>query len=334
MGYYSNSSRIMRQRMQYGFNVHTGGKIATRGNIEKIVVHGEKLGFSILTVPDHIVFPRSVNSKYPYGTDGKLQVATASADGNWFEPMALLSYLAAITSNLRLLSAVLVAPNRPAVLTAKLISTIDVLSEGRLIAGFGAGWLEEEFLSVSAPPFSQRGKVTDELLMACKSLWCDEEPQFHGTYTSFSNIYFAPKPYQKPHPPLWIGGEGPRSIKRAASIGNGWFPVGCNAKFPFDTIRRLSEGVNLLHSELDRNERNLSTFDVAYWAAWYGSSLNTPIESDERHLLTGSDSQMSEDILLLNKVGVKALILNFVRESLEETLDEMERFKKDIDPFR
>ena len=203
-----------------------------------------------------------------------------------------------------------------------------------LIAGFGTGWLEEEFLSVGAPPFSQRGKVTDEFLMACKSLWCNEDPRFEGTYANFSDIYFAPKPYQKPHPPIWIGGEAPRSIRRAATIGTGWFPVGCNAKFPLDTIARLRAGISLLHSELEKNKRNPSAFDVAYWAAWYGASLDSPINSGERHLFTGDESQISQDILSLDELGVRFVVLNFVRESLEETLDEMERFKKDIDPFR
>ena len=316
--------------MLFGFNVHTGGPLANKQDIEKIVKHGEKLGFSLLTVPDHIVFPRTINSKYPYGSDGSLSASTACADGNWFEPLTLLSYLAAITDRIKLLPAVLVIPNRPPILSAKTISSIDTLSNGRVIVGCGTGWLEEEFIAVSAPPFKDRGKVTDEFIKIYKELWTKDEPSFSGNYANLSNIHFAPRPAQVPHPPIWIGGEGPLAIKRAVKLGNGWFPVGCNAKHPLDTPEHLKKGIERLNIYRKEQGNYDEPFDIAYWAAWYGGKSPT---GNKDTFFSGPYEDIIKDIKLMKELGVTHLVLNFVRDCINQCLDDMENFHNEIMPF-
>src|SRR5689334_20947454 len=106
----------------------------------------------------------------------------------------------------------MVVPYRPAVLAAKMLSTIDLLSGGRLVVGIGAGWLQAEFDAVVGPPFAARGRVTDEYLGAFHNLWTQEAPRCDKDWVKYDGIFFAPKPVQKPHPPIWVGGESSLSL--------------------------------------------------------------------------------------------------------------------------
>src|SRR5258705_10170713 len=114
--------------------------------------------------------------------------------------LPLAAWLASVTARVRLVLAVLVVPHRPAVLAAKQLATIDVISGGRLTVGVGAGWLKAEFDAVVTTPFAERGAVTNEYLEAFKILWTEPKPRMNGTYVKFDGILFEPKPIQKPHP--------------------------------------------------------------------------------------------------------------------------------------
>src|SRR5690606_22397255 len=127
--------------------------------------------------------------------------------GECFDQIATLAFVAGRTSRIRLLSSVMVLPHRQPMLAAKMLATADALSGGRLIVGCGVGWMKEEFEAIGAPPFAARGRVADEYLHAFKELWTKDAPRFEGEHVRFANIAFEPKPAQKPHPPIWIGGE-------------------------------------------------------------------------------------------------------------------------------
>jgi probable F420-dependent oxidoreductase len=152
----------------------------------------------------------------------------------------LLSFIAARTQKARLLTSVMVLPHRGPVLTAKMLASINVLSGGRLIVGCGVGWMQEEFEAIGAPPFDERGDVADEYIRVFRELWTSDNPTFDGRYASFSDIKLGPRPVQKPHSPIWIGGESPRALRRAARLGDGWYPIGTNSTYPVDTPERVS----------------------------------------------------------------------------------------------
>ena len=139
-----------------------------------------------------------------------------------------MAFVAGKTSRLRLVTSVTVVPHRPAVLQAKMLATIDVLSNGRLTFGIGAGWMKEEFQALGVPPFPERGAVTDEYLDAFRELWTKDDPRFEGRHVKFADILFEPKPVQKPHPPIWVGGESGPALRRTARIGDAWYPIGTN----------------------------------------------------------------------------------------------------------
>src|SRR5215472_16394493 len=199
--------------MEFGFALPPRGPLATPENIARLAQRGEAMGFGILAVSDHIVFTKSIQSAYPGGANGQYY-AFGESQGEYLEPLALLSFLAGITSTAKLLTAVMVLPNRPPILTAKALATIDVLSNGRVIVGCGVGWMREEFEALGSPPFEKRGAVSNEYIRAFRELWTQDDPAFEGKYCRFADIDFAPKPVQKPCPPIWTGGQTPVALRR------------------------------------------------------------------------------------------------------------------------
>src|SRR5215469_5964823 len=156
--------------MEFGFALPPRGPLATPENIATLAQRGEAMGFGILAVSDHIVFPKSIRSAYPGGASGQY-CAFGEAQGEYLEPLALLGFLAGITTSAKLLTAVMVLPNRPPILTAKMLATIDVLSKGRVIVGCGVGWMREEFEALGSPSIEKRGAVCNEYIRVFRELW-------------------------------------------------------------------------------------------------------------------------------------------------------------------
>src|SRR5712671_3102552 len=152
--------------MQFGFNAPTAGPLSATAPLTKLVMEGEAMGFDYATLSDHVVIPTDIQAKYPYSSTGEFP---AGARAERHEQLIEVAFLAAKTTRLRLITSVMVVPHRPAVLTAKMLSTIDVLSGGRLTLGIGAGWLKAEFDAVVITPFAERGAVTDEYLAAFRT---------------------------------------------------------------------------------------------------------------------------------------------------------------------
>ena len=315
--------------MEYGFNVPVSGPLATPDDITTIAQRGERLGYRLLAIPDHIVVPKAIGSRYPYSKSGEFEVDARS--GDHLEPLALMAHLAGITNEARLLTSVMVVPYRHPVLTAKLVSTIDLLSRGRVVLGVGAGWMAEEFPPVGAPAFSDRGRATDEYLQIYKTLWTEAAPSFSGAFASFDDIMFEPKPVQKPHPPIWIGGESRPAKRRAAHHGDAWYPIGCNPRHPLDTLGRFSASLGELRGMAESAGRDPASIDVAYWAVWYGGGAQQT-DTGERMLLTGSADDIAGDIGAMAGLGVRHVVLQFLRPTLSETLDVMTRFAEDAIP--
>ncbi|HSA81172.1 MAG TPA: TIGR03619 family F420-dependent LLM class oxidoreductase [Geminicoccaceae bacterium] len=317
--------------MDVGLIIPTRGPLAQPDGIATLVRRAEELGFAHLSVSDHLVVPRSIESRYPYSASGSWPGA---ASGDCFDLLTLLAYLAAISEKPRLITAVAVVPYRGAMHTAKIAATIDVLSKGRMVLGAGAGWMKEEFEALNAPPFEERGRVTDEYLQAFKILWTENDPRFAGRHVQFTNISFLPKPVQKPHPPIWVGGESPPAQRRAVRYGDAWFPIGNNPRHPLDTVARFKAGVEKLHEVAEQNGRDPKTIGLAFYAGWFDEAKPVArLEDGERHILTGSPADIAEDIAALGELGVTNLVLNFQRDTLERSLASMQHFADEIRPL-
>ena len=310
--------------MRFGFYLPNSGPTARPEPLAAIARKGDELGFYCMVAGDHILVPREINSPYPYTADGSFHAGGAA---EYLEQLTLLTYLAGITQTIRLIPSVMIVPYRNPLLAAKILATLDVLSSGRLTLGVGVGWMEEEFEALDAPPFAERGAVTNEYLQAFKELWTSDEPTFEGKYCQFSNIHFLPKPVQQPHPPIWVGGQSRAAMRRAARLGDGWHPVGAIPAAPLEP-EELAQNISLLHRYAENADRNPEELEVSMKAPLY--DVDTTPSGTSRRRFSGEPEQMLQDIQTYEDVGVSCIIFDIRGNDLNRSLERLEWFSEEV----
>ena len=311
--------------MEYGFYLPNSGPSVQPDALASIAQLGDRLGFYCMVMPDHVLQPNQVASPYPYSVTGDILEAGQSGDGEWPEQITTLAYLAGVTERIRMVTSVMIIPYRNPILTAKMLSTLDMLSKGRLILGAGVGWMEEEFELLNTEPFAERGAVTNEYLRAFIELWTKDDPEFEGKYVNFSNITFLPKPVQKPHPPIWIGGQSKPAIRRAARIGNCWHPVGAIPAAPLEP-EELAENLVLLRDYAEKAGRDPSQIQVSVKAPLYDANDS----SGPRRRFSGSPDEVRQDVQTYADVGVTHLIFDFRSSDPNQNKDRMAAFAEEV----
>ncbi len=316
--------------MKYGFTLPGRGPLATPERLGILARKGEELGFDALLTGDHILVPKTIASPYPYTESGEFP---GSPSGESMEQLTLLSFLAGQTSKIRLVTSVIIVPHRNPLVAAKALATLDVLSQGRLVVGVGVGWMREEFEALGLPPFEERGAVTDEYIRVFKEVWTEDNPSFSGKYVSFDNISFLPKPVQKPHPPIWVGGESRPALRRTAELANGWYPLGSNPTFPMGTPEQLKAGLERLASYARMFDRDPAEIEIIYRTHQFQLEKDAN-SSGGRLPFVGDASQIAGDIRQYQEMGVGSLVLDFLRqtEDLDEVLGRMEQFADQVFP--
>lgn len=301
------------------------GPLAGPGAVRRLAQQAEAAGVDSVWLADHIVVPRHVESQYPYAADGSSPFDPSQP---FYEPLSVLNFLAGCTRRVRLGTHVLIIPYRPPVFTAKILATLDVLSGGRLILGAGVGWMEEEFTALGAPPYAQRGAVTDEYLQVFKELWTADEPQFSGKYIQVSEVGFHPKPLQKPHPPIWVGGHSGPALRRAATLGDGWMPIGLRPA-PLLEPADMAEKIARLHSLLEQARRPAEAVTISFTAPIvFRSEPAAP-----RPLLSGTPEQIAADLRQYQGLGVRNFNVNLPGASIDQQAEAMERFAREVLPL-
>lgn len=307
--------------MKFGFYLPNHGPTARPGPLAEIAKAGDVANFECMVVGDHIIVPKTIDSPYPYTVGGEFP---GGDTGEYLEQLTLLTYLSAITTKIKIVPSVMIVPYRNPVLTAKILATMDLLSNGRLILGVGVGWMEEEFEVMSSPPFKERGKVTNEYLKIFKELWTSESPEYDGNYYKFSNIHFLPKPVQKPHPKIWVGGQSKAAIRRAVNLGDGWHPVGAIPATPLEP-HQISSELQYLQEYSESVGRDASELDIAMKAPLYDASSGGP-----RRKFSGSDEEILEDIREYSDLGVSHIIFDMRSTDLSQTLEKISWFSEQI----
>jgi probable F420-dependent oxidoreductase len=313
--------------MQIGFNLPISGPLSSPDSVIRIAQQGEALGYDYLTLTDHVVLPNLRVPGYPYSESGEF---FGEGPERRHEQLTAAAFIAAKTTRIRLVLAVMVVPHRPAVLAAKMLSTIDVLSGGRLVVGIGAGWLQSEFDAAVGPPFAARGRVTNEYLNAFRNLWTEEAPHFEGNWVKYDGISFEPKPVQKPHPPIWVGGESGPSLRRAARFGDAWYPIGSNSKHLLDTLPRYRAGIARLRQLTAEAGREPASVALAYRVKRYGETVPAQASDGERRLFSGNTTDIIADLRTLRDLGLGAIDIDFERSDPEDSIAEMRRFKEQV----
>ncbi len=203
--------------MKVGLHIPQVGPFASAENITAFARAADDAGFDSLWVFDHVVIQKEQESKYPYSPDGKMGFPPTM---DFLEPLTLLTYLAGVTSHVQLGTSVLVLPMRHPVLNAKILATIDHLSNGRAILGAGVGWWKQEF-EVLGVPFEHRGKRMDECLELTRALWRDDWVNFKGEFYECVDWTCNPKPVNG-QIPIWLGGESRQQLQRVGKYADGW----------------------------------------------------------------------------------------------------------------
>ena len=204
--------------MKFGLSAGLGIFAGNPDTVAPIVQKAEEVGFDAVFISDHLTVPAKVPDTYPYSDGGR---APFNPDSPWLDPIVLLSYIAGVTKKLKLGTAVYLLPLRNPHVTARSVVTLDRLSNGRVILGSGTGWMVDEF-NAAQQDFDNRGARTVEIVEILKGLWTQDTFEYHGKFYDFGPLKFQPKPVQKPHPPIWFGGETPAALRRAARYGDGW----------------------------------------------------------------------------------------------------------------
>jgi probable F420-dependent oxidoreductase len=321
----------------FGVVVPPYGPFVDPEELWSVVMAAEELGYASVWFGDHIVVP-------PY--------AAALTPPDWFDAVALCLVGLGRTSRLRFGTDVLVAPYRRPVEFAHLAASADRLGAGRLTLGMGVGFLEGEFEALQTP-YADRGAVTDEYLQVLRLLWESEgQPvSYSGRWVSFSNVLFGPPPLQKPLP-LWIGGNGDRALRRAASLGDGWHPLFCSPE-------QYRAGRDRIQRLLAENGREQTTFSFSYSCPptqliaaetapganqAYGGAPQLPPDYDYlppmpvdptgRSRFVGTPEQVAADIEDFASAGVEHFALRFSvgapGDSAEKLIAQLEWFARDV----
>lgn len=289
--------------MEIGFSISNNQGIDSAQSIVDIATASEEQGLDSIWVSDHVF-----NTSYIYDRIG---------DKPYYDPLTTLTYVAAKTERIKLGTSVLVLPYHHPIRLAKIAATLDNLSSGRLIMGIGVGVIPEEIEAMGVNP-RHRGKFSDEAIILMKKLWTEPVVNHLGDFYSVPDFVFSPKPVQKPHIPILIGGTSEAAIKRAARIGNGWHPT---ANDP-ETLR---SGIEMLNQELVKNERPAAEVPI---------SISIPINSStrDRNGLGSNPEEILENSIAFKELGVSRLVASSYTNDMDEIFKNLDILANHIIP--
>lgn len=309
--------------MSFGCVFPNRGPMATPANLARFAERAEALGFDTIWFSDHIVVPIEVKSFYPYHPTGEMPFNPAEP---YWEPLTAMSYVAGRTSRVRLGTSVLILPYRNPVVTAKVLATLDVLSNGRVTLGAGVGWMEEEFKALGLETYPRRGAYSDECIRLFRELWTKERPAFKGQFLQIENVRCEPRPLQSGGIPIWIGGHTPPAIRRAARLGDGWQPIVQRppADLPPAEYREKVAELRRLAQAAGRDPQAI--------VLSLGASVQFAEGGDggTQSLFSGTPGRVIETIQRYQEIGVQDFRLDFPSPSFESLLQAMERFATEV----
>ena len=294
--------------MEIGCHLPTQGAVATREALLTFCREAQAREIASLWVSDHVVFPRTETGEHPGGP------FPFPSDMAYLEAVVALSAAASVTERAKLGASVFILGHRHPVVMAKMLSTIDVLSGGRLICGVGVGWWEEE-LSLLGVPYRQRGRQADEMIKVFKTLWTDDHPSFEGRFYTIPDVGFSPKPLQKPHPPIVVGGDSPGAFKRTVELADGWHATAATPEQAAAALNRLRAAAETAGRPFESIALSIR-FNVK---AAPGSARSRRQEIVDR-------------LASYKALGFGEVLLDFRRDSLDEMLDDLDAIATEIRP--
>jgi probable F420-dependent oxidoreductase len=285
--------------MRIGVSLPNVGLDHGKETLLPVAQAAERLGFDSVWAAHHVLMSYDRASKYPYQRSGTEVAMTPGMQ--WLDPVVTLSAIAGATDRVGLGTSVFVLPYRNPVTLAAELAALDVVSEGRLTLGVGAGWMREEFEAIGVPA-RERGARTDEHIQVLKTLWTADPASFQGRFNSFENVVLATRPRTEGGPPIWVGGNTAPGLRRALRLGDGWhgFEV-----FP-EEIPDIKHQLERLGDEVGRDPAELE-LSVARGLIPPGREEESFIP--ERRMLGGSADQVVEELGRYEQAGVGLVLI-------------------------
>lgn len=280
--------------MKIGFAVPNIGPVATPDAVKAVAQKAEALGYYSLWTVERLLWPVKPQLPYPATPDGSLPEQYKYC----LDPLDTLTFAAAHTRQIKLGVSVLDIPYYNPVTLARRLSTIDVLSNGRLRMGFGVGWSPDEMAAAGAD-MKVRGARADEFIELLKKIWTTDPVEHHGKFFTLPKSHIGPKPVQKPYPPIFLAAYTPPAMKRVATLANGWNPAGV----PIDGMAQMFAAIRQMAQAAGRKPAELQLIVRANLVI-----TEKPIAKD-RFVFVGSLDQIREDIAACEKIGADELFL-------------------------
>lgn len=293
--------------MNFGITIPNNWGIEDPQDVFNVAVLAEEMGYDSIWVNHHVF-----NAGYVKERLGHLP---------YYDALTTLTYAAALTKRVRLGTTVLVLPYLNPMVLAKTLATLDVFSGGRLIAGVGVGALRHESDSLGSD-YHTRGAYANESLAIMKELWTNDEPSFEGRFFNFSGVLFSPKPLQKPHPPIWVGGTSNGALRRVARYGDGWHP---NRMAP----ETMQTSIEILKSYLDDAGRSLDDITLSIRAEL---NVSTSPSSNPEEPMAGTPDQIIQSIEAFRSIGVEEFVFQVSSTNIDDINRNMEAFAKRVLP--
>lgn len=298
--------------MKVGMFLPQVGEYATKENILYIAKESEKEGIDSVWVLDRLLWPLNPQTPYAATPDGTLPVEFQ----NVLDPLTTLAYVAGVTKQILLGTSIIDMFFQNPVVLAKRFATLDILSEGRTIAGLGIGWSKDEY-EVSGVPYKDKGTRADEFLQVLKKIWTDEVVEFKGQFYNIPASKIGPKPLQEPHPPILLGGFSPKTFSRILNYANGWIGVA-----GFGPLEQLEQVINSLKENARKIDKDPS--NIGIYLGSYPNVLESPVSSnEERSPMTGTIDQIGSDIEQIKTMGTNHIFFGYMSSSICKDMKKM-----------
>jgi probable F420-dependent oxidoreductase len=298
--------------MKFGLFLPHVGEHITIENILYIATEAEKEGIDSVWVLDRLLWPINPQTPYVASPDGSLPMVYQ----NVLDPLTTLTYVAAVTERISLGTSVIDMFFQNPVVLSKRITALDILSDGRAITGLGIGWSKDEF-EVSGIPYKNRGTRADEYLQVLKKIWADDVVEFKGQFYNIPSSKIGPKPLQKPHPPVLLGGFTPRTFSRIVNYANGWIGVA-----GFGPLEQLEQAINGLKESARKADKEPSKVSI-YMVSYPNILESAPSSNQDRMPMTGTIEEIGSDIEQIKAMGTDHIIFGHLFSSLGRDMKKM-----------
>ncbi|HKG30806.1 MAG TPA: TIGR03619 family F420-dependent LLM class oxidoreductase, partial [Nitrososphaeraceae archaeon] len=299
---------------------------ATRESVIQMAKNAESEGFDSLWVFERLLWPINPQTPYPATPDGSLPIEFQIM----LDPLETLTYVAANTNKIALGTSVIDMLFHNPVVLARRLATLDVLSEGRSIAGFGIGWSKDEY-QASNIPFQNRGKRADEFIQVLKRIWTDDVVEFKGEYYNILASKIGPKPLQKPHLPIYLGGFSPNTFSRIVNYDtNGWMAV---VGGPLEYIEGTIKSIKDIANKSNKDPNKFKVILLTYLKVALDSSQSTTTNEGQRFPFTGTVDQIGNDIKRVKQMDIDHIVLGYNFIPMGKDVDKMIDITKQLAEF-